>query len=206
MIETGRIYNEDCMETMERMDDDSVDLVLTDPPYGVDFDYDKYDDGKEEWESLISSVLPKLIDKSSMVLMQSCSINKMEWIYNNYPPDWLICWYKGSPGTSAFIGFNDWEPILVYGKNSTDNHDYFYAKPRDDNKHPCPKSINWAEKLISDHTEEDDLVYDPFIGSGTTAVACEKLNRKWIGSEISEEYCEIARDRIKRERDQLKLV
>jgi tRNA/tmRNA/rRNA uracil-C5-methylase (TrmA/RlmC/RlmD family) len=50
------------------------------------------------------------------------------------------------------------------------------------------------------------FVLDPFLGSGTTAVACEKLNRRWIGIEISEKYCEIAKSRIKAEADQLKLL
>ena len=45
-------------------------------------------------------------------------------------------------------------------------------------------------------TKEGDIVLDPFIGSGTTAVVCERLNRRWIGIEINPEYCEIAKQRI----------
>ena len=72
-------------------------------------------------------------------------------------------------------------------------------------KHPAI----FPEKLAYDHiiswSNEGDLVLDPFMGSGTTAKMCEKLNRKWIGCEIAEEYCEIAKRRIKAEADQLKL-
>ena len=67
----------------------------------------------------------------------------------------------------------------------------------------------FPEKLINDHiiswSNEGDLVFDPFMGSGTTAKMCEKSNRKWIGCEISEEYCDITKHRIETEVNQLKL-
>ena len=62
--------------------------------------------------------------------------------------------------------------------------------------HPSPFPVKLVEYALKLLTFEEDVVLDPFIGSGTTAVACEKLNRKWIGIEISEKYCEIARERI----------
>ena len=60
-------------------------------------------------------------------------------------------------------------------------------------------------KLIYYYSESDWLIYDPFMGSGTTAVACIKEKRNWIGSEILEEYCEIANKRIKQEQSKLTL-
>ena len=70
------------------------------------------------------------------------------------------------------------------------------AVSRNDTDHPAV----FPEKLVSDHilswSNEGDLVYDPFIGSGTTAIAAKKLKRNYIGSEISEEYCAIAESRI----------
>ena len=67
----------------------------------------------------------------------------------------------------------------------------------------------FPDLLAVDHIESwsnpGDLILDTFLGSGTTAVACEQLNRRWIGIEISEKYCEIAAKRIERERQQLKL-
>jgi len=62
--------------------------------------------------------------------------------------------------------------------------------------HFTPKPIKAIERIIKLHTKENDLVLDPFLGSGTTALACERLNRKWIGIEINEEYCKIAKERI----------
>jgi site-specific DNA-methyltransferase (adenine-specific) len=66
----------------------------------------------------------------------------------------------------------------------------------------------FPEQLAKDHiiswSNEGDTVFDPFMGSGTTAKMCEKSNRKWVGCEISEEYCKIAKQRVKNEREQLK--
>jgi len=71
--------------------------------------------------------------------------------------------------------------------------------------HPCSMPVALASRAINISTNKKDIVLDMFSGSGTTAVACEKLNRRWIGIEISEEYCKIAKQRIKQELSQKKL-
>ena len=196
-----KIYNEDCHTTMERMQDKEIDLIVTDPPYGVGLEYDNYIDSEANWYALMQVALPEMQRVSKMVIMPSCQIKRLKWIYTHFPPDWLICWYKGSPGHAAYIGFNDWEPHLVYGrtKNRLYMHDYFQTKasfPKGTFNHPCPKPIEWAEWIIARATEEGMLVYDPFLGSGTVAIACKKLNRHWVASEISSAYCTLAQNRI----------
>ena len=62
--------------------------------------------------------------------------------------------------------------------------------------HPTQKPVELMRWILKKFTGIDDIILDPFLGSGTTAIACEQLNRKWIGIEISKEYCEIARRRI----------
>ena len=62
--------------------------------------------------------------------------------------------------------------------------------------HPTEKPLSVFEGLVEVLSNEGCLVLDPFLGSGTTAVACEKLNRRWIGIEINPEYCEIAKQRL----------
>jgi len=71
--------------------------------------------------------------------------------------------------------------------------------------HPTQKSIGVVQRLVEDSSLPHFSCLDPFIGSGTTAVACERLNRRWIGIEIEEKYCEIAAKRIENERKQRKL-
>jgi len=72
-----------------------------------------------------------------------------------------------------------------------------FSNPRIKGGHPTQKPVALFEYLIKTYTNEGDLVLDNCIGSGTTAIACIKANRKFIGIEISEEYCEIANKRIK---------
>ena len=67
--------------------------------------------------------------------------------------------------------------------------------PRED-QHPTVKPVELFQKAISIHSNENDVVLDPFIGSGTTAVACKMLNRRFIGFDISQNYIDIARKRI----------
>ncbi len=82
---------------------------------------------------------------------------------------------------------NIWEYSTGKGHSSSDKEAY---------KHPAI----FPEKLAQDHitswSNEGDLVYDPFMGSGTVAKCCKLLNRKWVGSEICKEYCDIAQERI----------
>ena len=190
----------DCLEVMKTFPDKSIDLVLTDPPYGVGMNYDIYKDTEENWYKLMDKIIPESIRIGKMVVMPSCQIKRLHWIYKNYPPDWLLCWYKGSVGCAGFMGFNDWEPHLVYGKNNTNMHDYFKAIPEPQkNGHPCQKPIEWAKWIIYRATKENDIVLDIFNGSGTTAVAAKQLHRRYIGIEISQKYCEIAKQRLGQE-------
>lgn len=189
------------LDILKDIPDKSIDLVLTDPPYGINLKYDNYNDTEENWFKLMDKIIPELRRVAKMVIMPCCGIPKLPFIYKNYPPDWLICWYKGSPGQRSFIGFQDWEPLLVYGKNKgVIMHDYLQCQNTEkmgSYGHPCPKPLKWCEWLISRASKETDIVLDPFCGSGTTLVASKSLNRRFIGIDISEKYCNISRERIK---------
>jgi len=196
----NKIICGDCLEVMKEMPDKSIDLVLTDPPYGVNMNYDIYQDTEENWFALMEKVIPEMRRIAKMVIFPSCQIKRLDWFYKNHKPDWLLCWYKGSVGCAGYLGFNDWEPHLVYGKNNTNMHDYFRAIPEPQNNgHPCQKPIEWAKWIISRATKENDLVLDVFNGSGTTCVAAKQLKRNFIGIEISEKYCEIAKQRLRQD-------
>ena len=201
----NKVINGDCIEVLKQLPTKSIDLIVTDPPYGVELDYDVYVDTEENWYKLMNEFIPEAQRVATMVIMPSMQIKRLRWIYENHTPDWLIAWYKGSPGHVSYIGFNDWEPLLVYGKpKGLSMHDYFYAQPKPfDNGHPCPKPIEWAEWLITRASKKNELVLDPFGGSGTTAVAAIRTNRNFILIEQSAEYCAIAEKRIKEERNKL---
>lgn len=199
-IEWNKVIYADCMNEengLPTLPDKSVDLCLTDPPYGVGIEYGQYKDTEINWFKLMKQFIPEIKRVVKMVIMPSCQIKRLEWIYNNFPPDWLICWFKGSVGASSFIGFNDWEPHLVYGKITNKMHDFFYASPTSfkDTVHPCPKPYKWAYWLIS--RSKPTSVIDPFLGSGTTAEVCTKLGIKWLGYEINEVYSQDINKRLK---------
>jgi len=88
----NKVHCADCLELMKDIPDKSVDLVLTDPPYGVNLDYDIYQDTEENWFKLMEKIIPEVKRVAKMVIMPSCQIKRLKWIYNHFPPDWLICW------------------------------------------------------------------------------------------------------------------
>ena len=203
----GKILNEDCLITMSKMEDKSVDLVLTDPPYGLDYGYDTYVDTPENLKELISKVMPELLRIGERVAIFTGVHNLLLYPKSN----WIMCWTWNTTGSFGRMGFNQWQPIMFYGEdikgfgsvNGELKSDVFsfsgmgsagYSKEKG---HPCGKPINVMKKLVARLSKENDLVYDPFMGSGTTAVACKQLKRNFIGSEISKEYCEIARQRLR---------
>lgn len=193
------LYLGDCLEFMKTMPDKSVDAVITDPPYGVGLQYgDHFTDDIE----YIKTIIPPLVQNGCRIgrvlLFPSGRYAIEKWVYNELPPIWRICWYKGAQSTASSIGFSDWEMIFVYGEDVFRfSHDHFFAPTtRADNGHPCPKSVDWAKWLIVHFSKEGDTIFDPFMGSGTTGVACVQLGRNFIGAEIDPRYFEIAKKRI----------
>ena len=187
----------DCLKVLPTLDAGSMDAVITDPPYGIDLRYASYSDTETAWYSLINSVMPELRRVAKVVVMPSCAIKRLPWWYANHAPDWVIAWYKGSPGHVSMIGFNDWEPHLIWGKPQHPMHDFFQTRCGfDDNGHPCPKPIEWARWLVTRIVPCGGTVLDPFMGSGTTGVACLMEGRNFVGVELDPDYFAIAQRRI----------
>jgi DNA modification methylase len=74
--------------------------------------------------------------------------------------------------------------------------DVFIVNQSKWNSYSYGMPVRIIELLVNNYTDKGNIVYDPFMGSGTTAEACINTNRKWVGSEIDKEYCEIIEDRI----------
>lgn len=183
------IYHGDCREILPEL---QADAVVTDPPYGIGFDYDEYDDTRSAWVALMDEVVPMLRAAAPFVVMPSCGIDRLGWWYEHHTPDWLIAWHKGSPGHLSKIGFNDWESHLVWGRPHLQMHDHFQSRCGfHEPGHPCPKPIEWANWLVSRSCPIGGVVLDPFAGSGSTLVAAKSHGRRAIGIEISKRYCEI---------------
>ena len=190
----------DCLDVMKDWPDGCVDLVLTDPPYGVGVEYDVFDDTQEAVKKLAIPFVRESQRVSRLVVFTSGVINA--WHYPQ--PDWVMAWVNKAGANSGPWGFSCWQPILCYGpephlKNGMGRrHDIIMANERAERLgHPCPKPINfWYSLLRRVSVLYNDVIIDPFCGSGTTCVAAKMLGRDYIGIDISEEYCKIARERL----------
>ncbi len=203
-MELNKIYCENNLETMKRMPDNFVDLVIADPPYNVGIDYGiTTDDKRIDYAEWIDAVFVEMLRVGKTVFITPGNANQ-----HLYPkPKWTLCWIKknGMTRTPLTVGNKmtlcTWEPVLVYGdklKNPPfhDSFEYSISNQAGASFHPCPKPIDLFSKLISIGTNENDIVYDPFMGSGTTAISAAVNNRRFIGSEISQEYVDLANKRL----------
>ena len=198
--DAGEIYCGDCLEIMPLLADKSIDLVLTDPPYGITENYDKHIDTEENLKNLISGFMPEILRIGKVIAFTPG--NKNIFLYPK--PDWILSWVVPQGAGMCSWGFVCWHAILVYGKDPY-LANRLGSRPdiimgnfiQNIQDHACSKPTHiWEKLLLRCSVNETDLILDPFLGSETTAVACKRLNRRFIGIEISEKYCEIAKNRL----------
>lgn len=213
-IEIDKVYNMDCLDGMRLMKEQGIkaDWCITDPPYGIGIDGQKLSINKNPkhnrkafehkgWDNSIP-------DKSIFDLILTTSINQIIFganYFNQYLPQgkkgWVI-WDKGQRG----LTMSDCE--LIY--TSTDNPTRIYTCNRvellkDGTIHPTQKPLKLIYKLLEIHTKEGDLILDPFMGSCTTAVACYKMNRHYIGFELDKEYFALGQKRLQEVQNQISI-
>ena len=197
------LINGDCLEEMKKLEDNSIDLCLTDPPYGKKADKGTNGFGSSKnrkykggWDSKIPS---------KEVFDEICRISKNQIIFGgNYfshhlkPSKCWIVWDK--KGDIAFNNpFADCE--LIYTsfskpiKRIVFKQQGFIKDSKDERYHPTQKPTELIEKIIKIYSDAQSII-DPFMGSGSTGVVAKNLNRKFIGIEKDEKYFEIAKQRI----------
>ena len=195
----GCIVCGDCLEVMADMPDGCVDAVVTDPPYNLDFPYEAYNDLRGDYADWCFHWLGECERVSlGAVAFTPGHPNLRMWL-SHAPPLWVACWWKPASMNHCPLGASNWEPICVYGKRVGGGGCDVIRAPvvsiKDGTSHPCPKPEEWGAGLIRLVTS-GNIILDPFCGSGTTCVAAKKLGRKYIGIEIDEKYCRIARNRV----------
>ena len=216
------IYRGDCRLLLPTLP--KVDLLLTDPPYGVlepgDFNARVRDDRGgvhglaretyatylDTYDNFVSVIVPALND--ALTHADRGAVFTGPHITEQRKPVAIGGVYCPAGSGRHQWGFKTFLPVLFYGKAPDLN---LGAKPNtiassatvEKNGHPCPKPIEWMQWLVQIGSREGELILDPFLGSGTTLVACKRLGRRGIGIEIEEKYCEIAARRCEAERLEL---
>jgi len=198
----------DSIILLEKLSDNYIDLILTDPPYGINENNEKNlsrgcmtkptDYGHYEWDK--ERICKKYFD-------EMLRVSKNQIIFGgNYYTDYLktsSCWivWDKDNGNSDFAdcelawgSFNSavrkfkWKWMGLYQER---------MKYKEKRYHPTQKPLPLFRWIIEKYSDEDDIILDPFIGCGTTAVACKQLNRKFIGIDINKEYVDITNKRLK---------
>lgn len=256
MVEIDRIYNMDCIDGFKLLDDNSIDLVVTSPPYdnlrtynGYSFDFESV--AKELYRVLKSTgVVVWIVSDATIDGSETLTSFKQALYFKEigFKVNDTMIWEK--PGFTAvgalkyrYAQVFEYMFVLTKGSNYTFNpirdKKNIYGNTRINGTHTIKNGTriknstngkildeygirynvwrnNFAssnversghpaqfpEDLICDHiiswSNEDDIILDPFMGSGTTAIACMRTNRHYIGFEISKEYVDIANTRIEK--------
>lgn len=203
------IYHGDCREVLPHVG--KVDLVLTDPPYGVNLG-DRKNNNRErkqyasvhDSESLIAEICESIIPSLRLKCSRMVITPGVRNMFLYPPPDHVgSFFYPAGAGCNQW-GFSCWQPILYYGKDPFAGKgsladSFSSTEPAEKNGHPCPKPIKQWTWLLRRSSLDGETILDPFMGSGTTLVAAKRLDRKAIGIEIEEKYCEIAANRLSQE-------
>lgn len=204
----------DCLEVLKGLADGSVDAVVTDPPFGIGFKYATHDDtpkGYGEWIWSVMRECERLCKPGSPLFVWQAMLNVRrfaEW----FPRDFrlfaaaknFVQMRKKSVMQHAF------DPVIVWWTDGVKwtagetNRDFHVAdtasmvsRPNDlARQHPCPRPLDQVGHVVGQWVKPGGIVLDPFMGSGTTGVACVQTERNFIGIEIDPTYYAIAKKRI----------
>ena len=191
-----QLYHGDCLEFMRTLPAGSVDAVVTDPPYGIN---------AAAWDKEAPyDVLPELLRVSSGLVLWFGAAPRLQTDLASFPvpPQRVLIWHVtfSLAGTAAHGMYYRYHPIYAWqlpAKQDGICQDVIQAGQDGHNGwfHPGTKPIKLMRRLVN-MTRTGATVLDPFMGSGTTGVACVQTGRNFIGCEIDASYFEIAQRRI----------
>lgn len=215
----------DCLELLKTIDDNSIDLILTDPPYelknggegkselskrttklktDIEFMSNSFD-----MDNVFTEFMRVCKEPNMLIFCSNRQIEKiLHWFSDKGVTTTVLCWVKPNPIPSANGNhLSDIEYcIYVRGKGVTFNNDVPFDYKRKayisplvspiNRFHPAQKPGELLKRYIELHSNVGDTILDPFMGSDSTGVWCKKLDRNFIGFEITDKYFDIATQRI----------
>ena len=214
------IYKGDCLVVMESIPSESVGLIVTDPPYLINYKSnfrtktDKFDKIKNDVNShdLISNYLAECyrIMKDNTAIYCFCSWHNVDFFKQEFEKHFklknIIVWNKNNHGGGDLKGsYAPKHEFILFGhKGRTPLREKRIPDVIDCAKipgmllvHPTEKPLGLLSKFIKQSSDGGDIIFDGFMGSGSTGVACMLTDRKFIGIELDDKYFEIAENRIK---------
>jgi len=213
--ENVKLLYGDCLDRMKEIPDKSVDCMITDSPYGFGYQsnmkknkdmpmfYDRNTSWLNEWLFKANKILKD--DGHLYMFAPTQKIDEFKQkIENFFIIKNILVWDKKGFGMGDLFGqyAPSYEFIIFaikeQGKklNGKRDRDLLSFNKANSKFHPTEKPVNLLQYLIEKSSNENDIILDTFMGSGSTGVACGNLNRKFIGIELDEKYFEIAKNRI----------
>ena len=220
------LYNGDCYGIIKQIPDKSIDLILTDPPYKygtggigrseighraaklrheIDYMSSGYD------YSIFNEFLRVCKIPNMLIFCSNLQLHPILDFFHNYDKlsSTVLVWCKTNPPPLNIAVYKSNLEFCVYvrGKNVTFNfgnvpseylNKYYVSKviQGKEKVHPAQKPIELITRYISVHSKPNDVVLDPFMGSGTTGIVCKKLHRDFIGIELDTDIYNVAKNRI----------
>jgi len=211
-MQVNTIIKGDCLKVMKDIPNNSVDLIITDPPYGDNIAYGR------KGKTIQGNKNPLITCLALVECYRILKRNKSLYIFTNWKhfpflTDFIlkytkfnfkhtVVWKKRNFGM-GYAFRHQFELILVLEKgkpiynlsNFSDVQESEYIK-HNEKTHPHQKPLDLLTKIIRHSSKEGDLVFDPFCGSGSTCLSAQMERRKWIGIESEERYVRMAKERI----------
>ena len=217
----NKVLHGDCLELMKQIPDGSVDLILTDPPYGVNYKGGHFHSGdvnivrkREKIANDTNNIYPELFKEAFRLLKEGSGGAYIFYAdslsHYVYPPEpfkkyQMLIWGKSNARYAAIMARykHNFEPIVWLQKpptkwrGRTTETSLWWMKANATNYfHPTEKPKGVVAKMIQNSSDKDDLILDPFCGSGTTCVAAKAFGRRFIGIDIEQKYVDIANRRL----------
>lgn len=224
MYKLNQIYNEDSIQSMKSLPENIVDLIVTDPPYKTITGGDSNGKNSERPKGMLSGnrklftyqsvkiqdwmpEIYRILKDGSHCYIFTNVLNLSDMLNESKKVGFklhnLLCWEKNNCTPSQYY-MKNCEYVLflrkgkakwindIGGSKTIHKFNNIIGKK----SHPCEKPIDLLKFYISNSSNENDIIFDPFAGTGSTLVAAKELNRQWLGYEIEQEYYEIAKERL----------